>query len=153
MVIDPFYGEVAAHYDRDHNDGQDHCLPVVVLACIPLLCLCPVIHPLTAFCRKSVDQHDDNDCRDHHVCAKTSLDAEARIVEDAVTRRCGFEFEDRILGHNAAVGQAEHDALREVPGCVCPDHRPKAVPVVDDQGEQNADQKDLQETKPRHARI
>ena len=133
MIVDPLYTEVNCRKSRRHDDRQYNRFPDVALTCIALLHLLPVVHLLAPLCRKCVDQdHQDNNT-DDHVRAQTSLDAEACIIEDTVARGSCFELEDRVLGHNSAVGKAEHNTLGEIPCCVGPDRCPEAVPVVNEE--------------------
>ena len=144
------------HYrsqDRDHNDRQDYRFPNVLSVITYRFQLLPVVSLLTALSRKSIDQDHNDQHTDHHVRTETSLDTEACVVENAVPCRGCLELKDGILGHNSAVGQAEHNALREVPGCVCPDNGPKAVPEINDQREQHTDQEHLQQSQLRDTRI
>ena len=153
MIVYPPCTENARGSERSNDRSQDYRFPIVILSGIAHLSLCPVIHLLATLCHEPVNQHDDDRRRYDHVGADTSFNTETRVIENSIARRGGFELEDGILRHNAAVGQAEHDALGEIPGCVRPDHGPKAVPVINDQREQNADQEDLQKAEFRHAGI
>ena len=76
--------------------------------------------------------HCGKDCD----CAPRALDSEAAVEEEAVS--CLFDPEDRMKGFDAAVGKAEKDYLREVPGGVHGDGGPDIFAVADDEREHDA---------------
>ena len=115
--------------------------------------LLPVVFLLTALGRKSIDQDRNDHHTDHHVRTDAPLDAEACVVENTIPCRSCIQLKDGVLRHNSAVGETEHNTLGEVPGCVRPDNGPKAVPVINDQREQDTDQEHLQKSQLRDTRI
>ena len=153
MLVEPHASHNTGCENGHHDNCQNDRFPDMALAGVAFFQCLPVICPLTALRHKCVDQNNYNDSPDHHVRAKASFHAESRVVEDAVARGGRFQLKDGILGHDAAVGKAEHDTLGEVPGRMGPNRRPEAVPVIHDQREQDADQENLKKAQLRDAGI
>ena len=53
------------------------------------------------------------------------------------------------MGYDTAVGQAEHNILREIPARMKHDRCPETVIIIYEEGHENPDQKDLQQTDHR----